>query len=132
MPPLHLECNCTARPALPHSFLVASRQQLSENVHEQRIRSFPPARKDSYRTTPISPLSSYFVETASWSEPREITNGRMHGRKVDMLSDSDTHGWNCNSFGYKSIGDKVPEVITTLPNRLKRGAMAREESRQAS
>ena len=47
-----------------------------------------------------------------------------------MENDSDTQGWNCRSFGYRSIGERVPEVITTLPKRLKRGAIARDESKQ--
>jgi hypothetical protein len=56
----------------------------------------------------------------------------MHGRNVDMLSASETQGSNCSSLGYKSMGDNVPEVITTLLNRLKTGAMASELSRQDS
>ena len=58
-----------------------------------------------------------------------ITSGRMHGLKVLMLRDSETHGSNCSSLGYKSIGDSVPEVIITLPNLLNSGAMANAESR---
>mmetsp|Transcript_28074 Transcript_28074/g.32742 ORF Transcript_28074/g.32742 Transcript_28074/m.32742 type:complete len:118 (+) Transcript_28074:1227-1580(+) len=56
----------------------------------------------------------------------------MHGRNVDIFNDSDTRGSNCNNLGYKSIGDNVPDVIMTLPNLLNKGAMAREESKQAN
>ena len=61
-----------------------------------------------------------------------MTNGRMQGRNVDMARDSDMHGSNCNNFGYRSIGDSVPDVMTTLPNRLNNGAMANDESKHAS
>mmetsp|Transcript_17482 Transcript_17482/g.24301 ORF Transcript_17482/g.24301 Transcript_17482/m.24301 type:complete len:108 (-) Transcript_17482:430-753(-) len=80
----------------------------------------------------MSPRSSYFVDTASWSEPRVMTIGRIQGLNVDIFNDSETQGWNCSSFGYKSIGDSVPEVITTLPNLLKTGAIANEESKHAN
>jgi hypothetical protein len=49
-----------------------------------------------------------------------------------MLKDSETHGSNCNNLGYKSIGESVPEVIMTLPNRLNKGAIASKESKQAN
>jgi hypothetical protein len=49
-----------------------------------------------------------------------------------MFNDSDTRGSNCNSFGYKSIGERVPDVMMTLPNRLNNGAIAKEASKQAS
>lgn len=61
-----------------------------------------------------------------------MIRGRIQGRKVDMLKDSDILGSNCKSLGYKSSGERVPLVITTLPKRLKRGAIAREESKHAS
>ena len=61
-----------------------------------------------------------------------MTNGWIHGRNVDILNDAEIHGSNCNNFGYKSMGDNVPDVITTLPNRLNRGAIANDESRHAN
>ena len=56
----------------------------------------------------------------------------MHGRNVDMLKLADMHGENCRSLGYRSMGESVPDVIITLPKRLKSGAIARDESRHAS
>mmetsp|Transcript_27410 Transcript_27410/g.65174 ORF Transcript_27410/g.65174 Transcript_27410/m.65174 type:complete len:292 (-) Transcript_27410:1086-1961(-) len=58
--------------------------------------------------------------------------GRMHGLNVLIEKLSDTHGSNCSSLGYRSIGLNVPDVIITDPNLLNRGAMARDESRHAS
>mmetsp|Transcript_16515 Transcript_16515/g.24092 ORF Transcript_16515/g.24092 Transcript_16515/m.24092 type:complete len:246 (-) Transcript_16515:340-1077(-) len=80
----------------------------------------------------MSPRSSNLVDIAIWSDPRVMTSGRMHGRNVNIFKDSDTLGSNCSSLGYRSMGDKVPDVMMTLPKRLKSGAMARDESKHAS
>ncbi len=39
-------------------------------------------------------------------------------------------GWKLRMRGYRSMGDRVPLVMTTLWNLLKMGRMAREASRQ--
>lgn len=41
-----------------------------------------------------------------------------------------TTGSKSKIFGYISMGDRVPEVITTVWNLEKTGAMAMEESKQ--
>lgn len=74
-------------------------------------------------------MSGFKIEADS---PLLMTRGHMQGRNVDMLNDSDTRGSNCSSFGYRSIGLKVPDVMITLLKRLNTGAMASDESKQAS
>jgi len=56
----------------------------------------------------------------------------MQGRNVDMFKLSAMQGSKFSSLGYKSIGERVPDVMITLLNRLKIGAMASEESRHES
>jgi hypothetical protein len=47
-----------------------------------------------------------------------------------MGNDLHILGWKFNNFGYNSIGDSVPEVITTVWNLLSTGFIARDASRQ--
>lgn len=47
-----------------------------------------------------------------------------------MVKELITTGSKSNILGYMSIGDKVPDVITTLWNLWKIDLMAMEESRQ--
>jgi len=56
----------------------------------------------------------------------------MQGRKVLIFNDSEILGVNPKSFGYRSIGDNVPDVMITLEKRLNKGDIARDESRHAN
>lgn len=49
-----------------------------------------------------------------------------------MDSEATATGWKLRILGYRSMGLRVPEVMTTDWNLLKMGFMAREASRQAS
>jgi hypothetical protein len=52
-----------------------------------------------------------------WSLPLVTIKGNKHGLKVDMGKEALTTGWKFNIFGYKSSGERVPDVITTVSNR---------------
>lgn len=59
-----------------------------------------------------------------------FTMGSRQGRASVMVKLLMTTGSKSNIFGYMSMGDSVPEVITTVWKREKTGAMAMEESKQ--
>jgi len=54
----------------------------------------------------------------------------MEGLGRDMLIDFILIFWKSNSLGYMVSGERVPEVITTVWNRLKIGIIAIDASRQ--
>jgi len=56
--------------------------------------------------------------------------GKMHGLANVMVKEDIITGWKSRIFGYMSKGDRVPEVMTTVWNRLKTGLIAIDESRQ--
>lgn len=88
-----------------------------------------------------SPLDRFL-----WTQPAEITGnenarhklykfsnftiGNKHGRANVIVNELITTGSKSNILGYMSIGDNVPDVITTLWKRWKIDLMAIEESRQ--
>lgn len=59
-----------------------------------------------------------------------MTKGRKQFLVSVMAYDSMTVAWKPSILGYMSIGEIVPEVMTTLLNLSNTGAMAREASRQ--
>ena len=63
---------------------------------------------------------------------RVTSSGSRQGRKVDMGRDRRITGWKLSSFGYRSIGESVPEVMITDWKRSITGLMAMEASRQLS
>lgn len=56
--------------------------------------------------------------------------GKMQGLARVIVKEVATTGWKSSIFGYISKGDSVPDVITTVWNRLNTGLMAIEESKQ--
>lgn len=60
------------------------------------------------------------------------SRGSRQGLKVDMGSDRRMAGWKLSSLGYRSMGDSVPEVMTTDWKRRITGRIAMEASRQLS
>ena len=61
---------------------------------------------------------------------RLLTRGKNEFRVSVMAYVSWTTGVNCSILGYISSGEIVPDVITTLLNLSKTGAMASDGSRQ--
>lgn len=59
-----------------------------------------------------------------------FTIGNKHGRASVIVNELIKTGWKSRIFGYISIGDKVPDVMTTLWNRWKIGFIAIDESKQ--
>ena len=73
---------------------------------------------------------SNFDESAAWSEPRVTTSGQITSRAKDIANEWTAHGSKPRIFGYMSIGESVPEVITTDWNRSKTGLIAIDASLQ--
>ena len=67
---------------------------------------------------------------ASHKSEMKLTKGRNELRVNVIVYVSCTTGVNCSIFGYISNGEIVPDVITTLLNRSKTGAIAKDGSRQ--
>jgi hypothetical protein len=59
-----------------------------------------------------------------------LTIGSKHGLASVIVKDDMITGWKFKIFGYMSMGESVPEVITTVWNRSKTGFMAIDESKQ--
>mmetsp|Transcript_21648 Transcript_21648/g.51344 ORF Transcript_21648/g.51344 Transcript_21648/m.51344 type:complete len:312 (-) Transcript_21648:223-1158(-) len=73
---------------------------------------------------------SNLEESAAWSAPRVTTRGQMTLREKDMAKEWTAHGVKPRILGYISMGDSVPEVMTTDWNLSKTGFMAMEASLQ--
>ena len=56
--------------------------------------------------------------------------GKRQGLASVIVKEDIITGWKSRIFGYMSKGDSVPDVITTVWNRLKTGLIAIDESRQ--
>jgi len=54
----------------------------------------------------------------------------MEGLGRDIVMAFMVKGWNCSSLGYMVNGERVPEVITTVWNRLKMRFIAMDASRK--
>ena len=54
----------------------------------------------------------------------------MQGLANVMVKEDMMTGWKSRIFGYISRGERVPEVMTTVWNRLKTGLIAIDESKQ--
>lgn len=52
--------------------------------------------------------------TYFWTKNKMLTIGNKHGRASVIVNDDITAGSKSKIFGYISIGDSVPDVITTL------------------
>lgn len=56
--------------------------------------------------------------------------GNRHGLANVIVNEHITTGSKSKIFGYMSIGDSVPDVMTTLWKRVKIGFIAMDESKQ--
>ena len=56
---------------------------------------------------------SNLEERAAWSAPRVTTSGQMTLREKDMAKEWTAQGVKPRILGYISIGESVPDVITT-------------------
>lgn len=59
-----------------------------------------------------------------------FTIGSKHGRASVIVNELITAGSKSRILGYMSMGDRVPDVMTTLWKRAKIGLIAIDESRQ--
>ena len=75
---------------------------------------------------------SNLEERAAWSAPRVTTSGQMTLREKDISKEWTAHGAKPRILGYISMGERVPEVITTLWKRSKTGLIAIDASLQHS
>ena len=70
-----------------------------------------------------------FMQT--WSAPRVTISGQMMFRENDIANEWTARGWKPKIFGYMSIGERVPEVMTTdwnLPDMRRRDVQLRHMS----